>query len=310
MNWEPCVTCARLRKCADVSASMLLEGGGCSLHESVHVGVTRARLRIMEEFGPSAIPTQSNSNDGVITMGTTVTASKSSLRQLAYTLGVLERGGRSFTLDESALCALIAPKFPNIAAMSDDEVRDLTAGGGKPSKEEPAAVTKEESPKEAPAETPAKRRGRPPGAKAETAAKEEESVESEEAAAPRRTPAAGARTTSRTESEEESAVAGRRPAPARPAAGASRPAPVSDGGNAGTIETMLRVIGTAGDARDEEIKLLRKKANDLETAIAALNDALAGIGAQVELLSAHAAWRYNNDFGEKIANLEDVDWSS
>lgn len=302
MNWEPCVTCARLRKCADVSASMLLEGGGCSLHESAHVGVSRARLRIMKEFGPGAIPTQSNSNDGVIIMAK---ATKSSLRQLAYTLGVLERGGKSFTLNEDALCALISPKFPNIESMSDEDVRDLTTSGGKPAKEEPEVAAKSEAlkevPAEAPAEAPAKRRGRPPGSAAKSEAPAEEEVEP----APRRAPAAPARAAS-----EDEPVAGRRPPAARPGSAPTRPAPVSDGGNAGTIETMLRVIGTAGDARDEEIKFLRKKANDLETAIASLNDAIAGIGAQVELLSAHAAWRYNNDFGEKIANLEDVDWSS
>lgn len=295
MNWEPCVSCARLLKCADTTETMLVDGLGCALHEPTHDGVTRARLRFLGEFGPGAILSPNEGNH---------MPAKVLLRKLCIALKLIERGGAAFTLTEGQLVEKLTPKYPNIGSMTNEEVEALIAdveGGG--SGAAPAA-TPAAAAEPAPAEK--KPRGRPASrvAAQEEPPAEERKEEVADEPAPRRAPAS--RTAARTAPAESDA--GRRaPAPRSAAA----PAPASQAGGEDEVIAMLRVIGTAGDARDEEIKALRAQVKALTEAVSGVTEALAEVGAQVNVLSAHAAWLYNDGRppADHISNLSDVDWA-
>jgi hypothetical protein len=306
MNWEPCVSCARLSKCGDTDSVRISAGEGCSLHEIVHEGVFRARLRIMDEFGAVALPTKQNTKDGVIVMSAEIPVKKVTLRALGYRLGVLQRNTQSFQLKEEELFNLLAPKYPKIREMSNEEVENIIQSigdapdGGKPAEEpaKPAAAPPAKAPKAKVVE---------PAPEEEV---EEGQIEEEEeapkapakrgpaarkpAAAPAQAPAAAA--------PPKDEPAGRKP-PVRPAA---PPAPrVSSepvSGNTGRLEEMLTVIGTAGDARDEKIAALTAQ-------VTKLTKILAGLDEKVTAIDGYLTYQYNGTVGpdDAIKTLSDID---
>jgi hypothetical protein len=301
MTWEPCVTCARVSKCGDVDHNLLLEGGGCSLHEPAHEGIVRARLRIMDEFGALAIPTKKNLKDGVITMAGTVSstaASKRNLRALGKVLGVVPKGGASFKLSAEEICTMIKesgdPRFINLEKMSDEEVAAITEElGGEEGGEETGAAAPAPTP--APAAPAAKKPAAPaPAARASARSKPEPEPEAEE------------------EAEAPAPRAPQRPAPApvaplrpdakRPAAPVRPAAPAASAPTSGLsadlskLEEMVMVIGKAGDARDLALKNIITTLNQLAE--------------KVEAIDAHLAYQYNASVepGNEIKSLTEVSW--
>jgi chemotaxis protein histidine kinase CheA len=298
MTWEPCVTCARLRKCNEVDHNLLLEGGGCSLHEVVHEGVVCARLRIMDEFGAQAIPTKSNLKKGVIVMAGKVSktaANKRTLRALGKALGVIPRGGASFKLSAEEICQMIMDtgdeRFANLDQMSDDEVSSIdvdSTSAPAPKKEEPAEESAEETAGEEAAEeveeekpAPKKRTRRARKPKVEEPV-EEESDDSDEDT-----------------SDEDSAPSKRKPA-ARRGRRPSRKAPAKSE-SAGSVdlsklEEMVKVIGEAGDDRDKKIKALGKM--------------LEALVEKIDAIDGFLTYEYNQDAeGNEIGSLTEVDWT-
>ena len=295
MTWEPCVTCARLRKCNEVDHNLLLEGGGCSLHEVVHEGVVCARLRIMDEFGAQAIPTKSNLKKGVIVMAGKVSktaANKRTLRALGKALGVIPRGGASFKLSAEEICQMIMDtgdeRFANLDQMSDDEVSSIdvdSTSAPAPKKEEPAEESAEETAEE---EKPApKKRTRRTRKKKEEAPVEEEPAASDED------------TSDEDTSDEDSAPSKRKPA-ARRGRRPSRKAPAKSE-SAGSVdlsklEEMVKVIGEAGDDRDKKIKALGKM--------------LEALVEKIDAIDGFLTFEYNQDAeGNEIGSLTEVDWT-
>jgi hypothetical protein len=298
MTWEPCVTCTRLRKCGVVDHSLLLEGGGCSLHEVVHEGVVCARLRIMDEFGAQAIPTKSNLKKGIIVMAGKVSktaANKRNLRALGKTLGVISRGGASFKLTAEEICQMIMDsgddRFASLDEMDDEEVSALTkavASGDAPAapaeKEKTAAVEEGEPQEEKPAPKKRTRRARKP--KAETPPPDESGED-----APEEEPAAKP-----TPSKRKAPAGRRRPGRKAPAAKAeSSTAGVS--ADLSKLEEMVKVIGVAGDDRDKAIKTIGK--------------ALEVLAEKIDAIDGFLCYEYNQEQGEgnEIGSLTEVDWT-
>ena len=313
MTWEPCVSCARLSKCGEVDALRISAGEGCSLHETVHEGVVRARLRIMDDFGASAIPTKQNVKDGVIVMGAESMVKKVTLRRLGYRLGVVPRGSESFKLKEEDLFKLISPKYSNIRDMTEDQVEALIGSLSDEAPEDAAPPTKVEE-KAPPAKAP-----KAPPVQQEPDA-DEESDEPEEVetpkpaakrgpsarkpAAPAPQPAPAPAPAPRLEQQPEQ-VAPPRKAPVRPGAPAAKQAAApSESGpsNTARLEEMLTVIGTAGDARDEKI-------NALTVEIAKLMKLVKALSEDVRVIDSYLTYQYNGTVGEDdaLTQLSDVD---
>lgn len=305
MTGEPCVTCARLTRCTEVDHNLLEEGGGCSLHEPVHEGVTRARLRVIDEFGAVAIPTKKNLKDGIITMAGSLSAtaaSKRNLRALGKTLGVIPRGGASFKLSAEELCAMIKesgdPRFAALEKMTDEEVDALTTelGGGEEGEEAAAPAAKPEPAKPAPAAAkpaPAPKAAAKPAAK--PAPVEEEEVEEEEEPAPKRPVRQPVRTAEPTEPARQPDAGVRRPVPrqvATPAA-ASAGAPSAD---LSELREMVLLIGKTGDARDVVLKKLSAAVENLTE--------------KIEAIDGYLAFRYSEEAGpgNEIKSLTEVSW--
>jgi hypothetical protein len=299
MTWEPCVTCARLTKCGDVDHNLLLEGGGCSLHEPVHEGVIRARLRVIDEYGAIAIPTKKNLKDGVITMAgnlSSTAASKRNLRALGKALNVIPRGGASFKLSAEELCAMIKeggdPRFATLEKMTDEEVEALTAelGGDEEGGEETPAK-KPEPAKPEPAKAPPAKPGPKPAPKQAEPVEEEE----EEEPAPKRPVRQPVRASEPTEAPRQADPGVRRPVPRQ------APAPAVASASAGSadiseLREMLLLIGKTGDARDVVLKKLTAAVENLTE--------------KIEAIDGYLAFRYSEEAGpgNEIKSLTEVSW--
>jgi len=284
----------------------LLAGEGCSLHENVHEGVIRARLRVMDEFGAEAIPTKTNMKDGVIVMSTGAgSVRKVTLRMLAYALGVTPRGGDSFKLTEDQLYGLIAPKHPGIRDLTEDQVVALTnsikEGGEQKAPEAappveapaPAASARKRGPAKAPVEEPPAQEPVEEPVEEKAPVKRAAPVQRPAEAAPDRVPA----------QREESAV--RRP-PIRPAPASSRAQAAVDRPDSAAqaeksrFEEMLQVIGTAGDARDEKIAALAKQISALTKLVESLAEKVGGI-------DGYLTYQYNADVSPADATKRRTD---
>lgn len=310
MIWEPCVSCARLTKCGDVDAFRISAGEGCSLHETVHEGVVRARLRIVDDFGASAIPTKQNVKDGVIVMGAETMVRKVTLRSLGYRLGVVPRGSESFKLKEEELFNLISPQYPNIRSMSQEDVEklvDLHTGGGSGAAAPPSKVEEEAPPAKAPKAPPVQQEpeadeesDEPEEDAPKPAAKRGPAARKPAASAPQSTPAPAPRL-----EQQPEQVAPPRKAPVRPGAPAAKQAAApSESGpsNTARLEEMLTVIGTAGDARDEKI-------NTLTVEIAKLTKLVKSLSEDIRVIDSYLTYQYNGTVGasDAVTQLSDVD---
>lgn len=306
MTWEPCVTCARLRKCSEVNHALLLVGGGCSLHEVVHEGVVCARLRIMDEFGARAIPTKSNLKKGIISMAANkkAVANKRYLRALAKTLGVIpdDLPNGAFRIPAEDLCDMILTtedeRFANIYEMTDDEVKalkeEIKSGGTSAPKatekaeeaaEEEAA--EEEVAEEKPARKPRTRRTRKKKEEApveEEPAASDEDTSDEDTAPPKRAPS------------KRKAPAGRR-RPGRKAPAKAESATAAASADLSKLEDMVKTIGVAGDDRDKAIKSIGKM--------------LGALVEKIDAIDGYLCYDYNQeqDEGNEIGSLTEVDWT-
>jgi hypothetical protein len=316
MTWEPCVTCARLRKCNEVNHALLMVGGGCSLHEAVHEGVVCARLRIMDEFGARAIPTKSNLKKGIISMAASkkAVANKRYLRALARSLGVIpETEGRSaFQIPAEDLCDMILTtedeRFANIYEMSDDEVKALKegvkSGGSKP---EPKTEEGDDEEKPAPKKSATRRTRKkqeeaPPLEEEETSSDEDSSDEdssylidedsSDEDSSDEEDSSPSKRAPSKRKAPAGRRRAGRKAAPAK--AESSTAAASAD---LSKLEDMVKTIGIAGDDRDKAIKSLGKM--------------LEALAEKIDAIDGFLCYEYNQDQdeGNGISSLTEVDWT-
>lgn len=303
MTWEPCVTCARLRKCNEVNHALLMVGGGCSLHEAVHEGVVCARLRIMDEFGARAIPTKSNLKKGIISMAASkkAVANKRYLRALARSLGVIpETEGRSaFQIPAEDLCDMILTtedeRFANIYEMSDDEVKALKegvkSGGSKP---EPKTEEGDDEEKPAPKKSATRRTRKkqeeaPPLEEEETSSDEdssdEDSSDEEDSSPSKRAPS------------KRKAPAGRRRAGRKAAPAKAESSTAAASADLSKLEDMVKTIGIAGDDRDKAIKSLGKM--------------LEALAEKIDAIDGFLCYEYNQDQdeGNGISSLTEVDWT-
>lgn len=304
MTWEPCVTCARLRKCSEVNHALLLVGGGCSLHEVVHEGVVCARLRIMDEFGARAIPTKSNLKKGIISMAANkkAVANKRYLRALAKTLGVIpdDLPNGAFRIPAEDLCDMILTtedeRFANIYEMTDDEVKalkeEVKSGGTSAPKatEKAEEAAEEEVAEEKPARKPRTRRTRKKKEEApveEEPAASDEDTSDEDTAPPKRTP-----------SKRKAPAGRRRPGRKAPAKTESESAfKTAASAELSKIEDMVKTIGVAGDDRDKAIKSIGKM--------------LEALVEKIDAIDGYLCYDYNQeqDEGNEIGSLTEVDWT-
>lgn len=300
MTWEPCVTCARLRKCNEVNHALLMVGGGCSLHEVVHEGVVCARLRIMDEFGARAIPTKSNLKKGIISMAANkkAVANKRYLRALAKTLGVIPADipGGAFRIPAEDLCDMILTtedeRFANIYEMTDDQVKALKVevkNGGTPAPKDSDKT--EEDAEEKPAPKKRTRRTRKKKEEEEEASVEEESATSDDEDTSDEDDAPKKRAPSK-----RKAPAGRRRR-GRKAPAKAESATAAASADLSKLEDMVKTIGVAGDDRDKAIKSLGKM--------------LEALAEKIDAIDGFLCYEYNQDQdpGNEIDSLTEVDWT-
>ena len=302
MTWEPCVTCARLRKCSEVNHALLLVGGGCSLHEVVHEGVVCARLRIMDEFGARAIPTKSNLKKGIISMAANqkAVANKRYLRALAKTLGVIpdDLPNGAFRIPAEDLCDMILTtedeRFANIYEMTDDEVKALKEEVKNGGTSAPKAAEKAEEAAEE--ETAEKKPARKTRTRRTRKKKEEAPVEEEPAASDEDTSDEDTAPPKKRAPSKRKAPAGRRrPGRKAPAKAESETAAAS--ADLSKLEDMVKTIGVAGDDRDKAIKSLGKM--------------LEALAEKIDAIDGYLCYDYNQeqDEGNEIGSLTEVDWT-
>lgn len=311
MTWEPCVTCARLRKCSEVNHALLLVGGGCSLHEVVHEGVVCARLRIMDEFGARAIPTKSNLKKGIISMAANkkAVANKRYLRALAKTLGVIPADvpGGAFRIPAEDLCDMILTtedeRFANIYEMTDDEVKALkeeVKGGGAPAPKESKKAeeaAEEEVAEEKPARKTRTRRVRKkkeaPPVEEEPAASDEDTSDEDTAPPKKRAP-----------SKRKAPAGRRRPGRKAPAKAESATAAAAASADLSKLEDMVKTIGVAGDDRDKAVKAIGKM-------LEALTERVEALAEKIDAIDGYLCYTYNQeqDEGNEIGSLWEVDWT-
>ena len=152
---KSCLDCVFLDKCKKVNGHMLANGLGCNLHEKVSAGVTAARFRVLQEFGPyPMIKNKKGSNE--------MKGRQRLLRTIAVRTGALNMGPETLTMTEDSLISAILgvtndageALYPSIADMEEEALseilNDLKTGNNKvhtsPPKEETVETTENSTP--------------------------------------------------------------------------------------------------------------------------------------------------------------------
>jgi hypothetical protein len=317
--YEPCVSCARLSKCKKVTPVMLEDGGGCSLHEESHEGVTRARIRAVYDFGAFVVCTKNPKRES-LPMAISL---KRYLRGIAIHLGLIPpRGGNSFKIPPSELIEMIsgfttddgAQPYEDVGDKDADELKaileDLKANGAPSGGSD--GGEDEESEKKAPAKKPRRSRTKkteepeePEEPADEEPADEDESGEDESGedeelekkAPPKKAPRKG--TAAAKKAPVKKAPARRAPAKAKKTDTASDDAPTVD---LSEVTGMVKTIGT----------MLDKHVETTDAKLAALEECQATILALLESLDGFFAWRYSSEVepGNEVKSLTEIDWKA
>jgi len=304
--FEPCVSCARLAKCKKVFPVMLEDGGGCSLHEESHEGVTRARIRAVFDFGAFAVCTKNPKRE---TLPMPV-GQKRYLRGIAIHLGLIPpRGGNSFKIPAADLAEMIskfttdegAAPYESIGDLDVEELKTLLAdlkengapagSGGEEKAEEKAE--EEAPPKKAPAKKPRRPRKKPAPKEEVEEEVEEEASEEEEEEVEKKAPAKKA--------PVKKAPARRAPAKAKKTAAA----PAAAAAASADLEKLEGMVTTIGTMLDKHVDAQASRLEGVETVLTRVLEHL-------ETLDGYLAYQYNQDVdsGNEITSLSDVDWRS
>ena len=329
---DACVICTRLHTCSDVTETRVLSGPLCPLVLQTPDAAVSARLRILDDFGPTYLlhlkdhsPMNAAQEEDL----------RSPLRQIATTLGLVPGGVAGFRIKYAEYIEKLRPQFPEIGALSDNNTLSVPylnnilnglKGGtvvSEPVVQQAAAPARtpvvvqaqpaapQAEPVVAPDAGGKRRPGRKP--KGTEDAQPAVVVEPEPVVAPEpvRTPVV--QTAVVRAADPEPTLQSQAGAPVRRAPGGFRkPGDVAPetvktpnidlGGIAAQFADLkgrIDYLGAASDDQAKSIKVLKDVASDLET-----------LEARVEGLAVALTWLYNQSVAEEdaVASIEEIDF--
>jgi len=262
---------------------MLANGLGCNLHEKVSDGVTAARFRVLQEFGPyPMIKNKKGSNE--------MRGKQRLLRTIAVRTGALKMGPDTLTMTEDNLISAILgvtndageALYPSIADMEEEALseilNDLKTGNNKvhtsPAKEETVETVETVETTENSTPPPKKRRKR-----RTTTTKTTENVETTTT------------TAATTKKKPKPKLTSKR---TKPTATTSTDVPPWTTG----VAEDIKAIGAQMVVTQEKTEDFQK---EVKLEIAAISE-------RVDAIIGYLTWAHNENYDDNISSLLAFDW--